>query len=332
MIRLIKNETVKMLLKKKVVLIVVILLIEISAFAYGQNDNYKKTLNSYTKNQGENYNWKPAVRQEIESLESKLSAGDLKEAEKRNLNIQLDKYKYYINENINPLTPTAAKFSVNLMQQAVMMLLPLLIILFAGDSVSGEFSSKTIKVLLTRAVPRWKILLSKYITLIIMSALVVFFEALISIIVSFITFRHLGLNEPIATGYRVISDNIDSTNIIELVEWQYLLLVASLCFISSICVATISFMVSIFAKSTAASIGIMMAALIGGSFMQFFISDWPMAKYFFSVNLNLPQYLGSSFKVVEGMNFVFSVCVLCVWTAAALCISFYTFCRRDVLV
>ena len=41
------------------------------------------------------------------------------------------------------------------------------IILLSADLVSGELGSGTIKLLLVRAVPRWKILLSKYIALII---------------------------------------------------------------------------------------------------------------------------------------------------------------------
>lgn len=332
MLKLIRNEMTKIIFKRKILLIMIILLIEIMAFAYAQSNRYHRIVSSYTKSSSGNYNWRPLIKEQITDINNKLSYKNVKESDKRIMNIQLKQYDYYLEKNINPAFLSASKFTTNLMSQTIMMLLPLLIIILAADSVSGEFSSKTIKVLLTRAVPRWKVLLSKYISLIIMSAFVVFLSALISMIVSGITFHDLGFMEPVISGYKMINGEADASNVVMIYEWQYLILVCSLSFFVSMVIASISFMVSILVKSTAASIGIMMATLIGGSLLKVFLEDWPFSKYFFAVNLDLPQYLIGQFKGVSGMNMIFSLGVLALWVLGALIVSFAVFSKKDVLV
>ena len=332
LIKLISNEIKKIMLKKKLLLVLAILLVEIIAFAYGENNTNKKTQANFTKSQSANYNWNPIIKQQIQTLNNKLNFKNLKDSDRKSIEIQIDQYNYYLKNNINPLGTSAAKFTGTLMQESATMLLPLLIIIFAGDSVSGEFSGRTIKVLLTRAVPRWKILMSKFLSIIIISAVVVVETAVISLIVSKITFHNWGFMEPLATGFKVSGGKIDASNIMEIYQWQYLLLIYSLGFFIAIVIASISFSISIFVKNTAASISIMMAALIGGSILQLFIDDWPFAKYFFSVNLRLPQYLTGSFKVVDGMNLTFSMMVLSVWAVVALIAGILVFYKQDVLV
>ncbi len=175
MIKLIENEMLKMLCKKKLLLISGILLVLISLFAYGENHSYKNTINRYTRitGQTQNYDWKSLVNQQISDLKSRLNSPYIRDNNRTSTSIQIEQLQYYLNHNMNPITPSSAKFTIKFMQQAVILFLPLLAIVLAGDNVSGEFSSKTIKVLLTKAVPRWKILLSKYIALLIMTSIVV---------------------------------------------------------------------------------------------------------------------------------------------------------------
>ena len=334
MLKLIENEVIKIVFKKKLILISGILLILIMLFAYGENYTYKNTINRFSKATGQtqNYDWKLLVKQQISDLKIRLNSPYIQESNKNSVNIQIEQLEYYINNNINPITPGAAKFTVKFMQQAVFMFLPLLIIILAGDSVSGEFSTRTIKVLLTRSVPRWKVLLSKYIALLILSTIVILETALISLIVSGIMFQHIGWNEPVATGFKVIAGKLDATNVVRVFEWQYIILIYSLGWFVANTIATISFMVSVLVRNTSTSIGIMMATLIGGSFLQFFLSDWPLVKYFFVININLPQYLTGSFQPINGMSLVFSSLVLGAWSIVAIIISFLVFNKQDVLV
>lgn len=334
MLKLIENEVLKMLCKKKLLLISGILLILISLFAYGENHSYMNTIKRFTRTTGQtqNYNWEALVNQQITDLKNRLNSPYAKDSSKNSINIQIEQLQYYLDHNMNPITPNAAKFTIKFMQQAVLLFLPLLVIVLAGDSVSGEFSAKTIKVLLTRAVPRWKILLSKYISLLIMTSIVVLEAAVIAILVSTVMFHTGGWNEPVPTGFRAIAGKLDPSNVVKVSQWQYAILVYGLGWFAAISVATISFMVSVLVRNTATSIGVMMATLIGGEFLQLFLEDWPLVKYFFVTNLNLPKYLTGSFQPIEGMSLIFSIIALYVWAMAALFVSFRVFKKQDVLV
>lgn len=316
------------------ILITVIMLILVSLFAYGQNYQYKNTMDKYLKTTEDsgNIEWQALQKQQIQDLKNRLNSPDTPEASKASINIKIQQNQYYLDNNINPITPSAVKFSVKLMEQSIFVLLPLLIILLAGDSVCGEFSAKTIKVLLTRAVPRWKILLSKYLALLILFSMVILEMALLSLLVSGFFFNNWGFYEPIATGFNSSSGTLDVSNVIKVIQLQYLILVYSLGWFVSVIVGTISFMVSVLVRNTATSIGIMMATLVGGGFLQLFLADWPIIKYFFVINLNLPQYLTGSYTPISGMSLTFSTLVLLTWGIGALIVSFVVFTKQDVLV
>ena len=334
LLKLVQNEVSNILSKKKMFLISGILIILIVLFAYGQNFQYKNSLKRYSKTTIESGtdSWKPIVKQQISDLKNRLSSQNTLSYSKNNITIQIDQYQYYLDNNINPLTPSAGKYAVTFMEQGIYMFLPLLIIILAGDSVSGEFSSKTIKILLTRAVPRWKVLLSKYLALLILFSIVILETLILSILISGFMFNSWGFSEPVATGFKSIGGKLDASNVIKLLEWQYIVLVYSLGWFVSCVVGTISFMVSVLVRNTATSIGVMMATLIGGSFLQLFLADWPAVKYFFVTNLNLPQYLTGSYQPISGMSLVFSTLVLLVWAVGALVVSFLVFTKQDVLV
>lgn len=334
MLVLIKNEVNKILLKRKMLLITTIILILVSLFAYGQNYQYKNTMNKYLKTttESENIEWQALQKQQIQDLKNRLNRPDTPEASKASINIKIQQNQYYLDNNINPITPSASKFSVKLMEQSIFVLLPLLIIILTGDSVCGEFSAKTIKILLTRAVPRWKVLLSKYLALLILFSIVILEMAMLSLVVSGFLFSNWGFYEPIATGFNSTSGTLDVSNVIKVTQLQYLILVYSLGWFVSVIVGTLSFMVSVLVRNTATSIGIMMATLIGGGFLQLFLADWPIVKFFFVINLNLPQYLTGSYTPISGMSLPFSTLVLLTWGISALIVSFVVFTKQDVLV
>jgi ABC-2 type transport system permease protein len=334
LLKLIENEVIKMLSKRKLLLITAILCVLVSLFAYGEMHAYRNTVQRFMKSSGQtqNYNWKSLANQQIADLKNNRNRPNVNENRKNSMNIQIEQLKYYLDHNINPITPSAGKFTVEFMQQAVYLFLPLLMIILSGDIVSGEFSSKTIKMLLTRAVPRWKILLSKYIAVLILSCIVILETAAMCILISTFMFHNSAWTEPIITGFKVVKGNIDTSGVVKLYQWQYAILVYSLGWFSAICIATLSFMISVLVKNTATSIGIIMASLIGGQFLQFYLSDWPLVKYFFAVNLNLPQYLTGSYQPIEGMSLIFSTLVLCAWSFISLIISFKVFSKEDILV
>lgn len=333
MIHLIRNEVTKMLVTRKPYLILALLIIFIGLFAYGEQYSYEKSLERLEDISTElSFSWENLARQQIKDMERRMTSQYISEEGKRSIALEIEQLKYFIENDINPITPSAGKFAGRFVEQGILLLLPLLVIILAADIVSGEFSTRSIKVLLTRAVPRWKILLSKLIALLIMITLVMLVSAIIAVSISFIFFGRLGFDQPVITGFSMMQSGLDVRNVIEVSQFEYIILLYSLAWFVSIVIGCITFMISVLVRSTSASIGIIMTALIGGQFLQFLLSDWELVKYFFVTNMNLPNYLSGDFQFIEGMSFNFSVSVLSAWAVVSLLVSFIVFQKKDILV
>jgi ABC-2 type transport system permease protein len=113
-------------------------------------------------------------------------------------------------------------------------------------------------------------------------------------------------------------------------QWQYIVMELGLAWFVSIVVATITFMLSVLLRSTAAVMGTMLACLIAGTILSTMIASWESAKYLFMVNLQLIDYFEDAAPPIPGMSLGFSMLVLLVWGAVALIVSFVYFTRRDV--
>ena len=128
----------------------------------------------------------------------------------------------------------------------------------AIDIVSGERSDGTMKMLLTRPIRRWKILLSKYVTMLFFISLILFLVGLFAYILSGLVFGYSGWNLPVLTGF-VIDKETLNTNFVHLIpQWQYILMAYGLAWFVAIVVGTISFMVSVLIRNTPAGMGVML--------------------------------------------------------------------------
>jgi len=332
--RLIENEVIKMISKKRLLFVFAILIVLITIFAYGQNQSLARTKAQLSQRMGVTAtdDWRKLADQQIIDIKNRLDSPYMDETSKSSSRVRMEQLQYNLDNNINPLEQSSAKFTTIFMQQAIFLFLPLLIIMLSSDLVSGESSSGTIKLLLVRNVPRWKILLSKYLALMILEVLVVFFSFVLAAIISGFFFGFGGWLAPVATGFKVLAGQLDSTGVRNVPQWQYSLMVYSLAFFVAFVVGSISFMISVLVKSTAASIGIIMSTLVAGNFISFFLADWKITRYMFMVNLRLTDYLSGSFQPVEGMTMLFSVTVLLGWAIASTIISFVYFTKQDILV
>jgi len=332
--RLVENEVFKILFKRRLSVIFCILVALISAFSYGQGLRLERTKDRLSKRIGASAtdDWRRLTEQRLIEMRNRLESPYIHDEHRSETLVRMEQLKYNLDNNINPIEISSAKFTSIFMEQAIFLLLPLLIIMLASDIVSGESSAGTIKLLLARAVPRWKILLSKYLALIIMEIIVLLFSFIISIAVSALFFKYGGWTAPVATGFSLIGDKLDTSGVMNVPQYEYTLMVYSLALYVAVVVGTISFMISVLVRSTAVSIGIMMSTLIGGTFLGYFLSDWKITRYLFMVNLRLPDYLSGSFQPIAGMNMFFSVKVLAVWALLSIMVSFVYFTRKDILV
>jgi len=331
---LVKNEVFKMIGKKRLYITLGIAFVIIVAFAYGQYHSLDRTKENLSKRIGieATSDWRQVLQQQLIDIKRRMDSPYMDDDRRANLRVRAEQMQFYLDEDINPLEVSAVTFSTKFIEQSLLFLLPLLMIILSADIVSGELSGGTIKLLLVRGVSRWKILLSKYITIILLEALVMFFVLIFSIGVSGIFFGYGGWTTPVVTGFKVVAGKLVTSDIVNVPGWKYLMMTYGLAYFVAVVVGSVSFMISTLVRSTAASIGIVLSTLIGGTLLTNFLEDWKLPRYFFTANLRLTDYISGSLNPIEGMDMTFSLTVLSVWIIISIFVSFAYFTRRDILV
>lgn len=325
MISLIQNETIKMIKKKRFYVILLVLLVLVPIFAYAQMKQAEDKREKYGSD------WRREVQQAITDNQNSLGSDRVPEEWKKYRQIYIQQMKYYLDNDVNPAQPGGVSFTREFMNNASTLFIPLLIMGIGSDIVSSERTTGTVKMLLTRPVRRWKILLSKLITLLMFVSLTVLSSFVICYLISGLFFGYQGGNIPVFTGFRLHGADVDMSAVHAVPQWKYLLMQAGLIWFVGVTVAILAFMVSVLVRSTSASIVIMMAALIAGGILSNMASSWTSAKYLFMVNLGLTNYLAGTPAPIEGMNLGFSLAVLAIWAACSLVLSFLVFTKQDIL-
>ncbi len=322
MINLVYNEMMKLAGRRRFLIIAAIIVALLCMFTYAQ----AKQAETIRERLGTS-DWRSELQQQIVDLQNRLSsAGQWREQ----LQIQIQQSQYYLDHNINPSEPGAPTFMRGFIENAAELFLPLMIMIVAVDLVSSERSMGTIKLLLTRPVSRFRVLLGKYITLVLAVSLVMLIFGVLAYIIAAFMFGGKGWTAPVLTGFSVKGGELDISGVRLVTQWQYLFQLFGLAWFISLVVGTLSFMLSILMRSSAAGMGTMLACLISGAILSNMVSSWESAKYLFMVNLGLMDYVSGSAPPIEGMTLGFSLTVLLVWMAGSLIVSFGVFMKKDI--
>ncbi|MCH6264060.1 ABC transporter permease [Neobacillus citreus] len=323
--KLIQNEMLKLIAKKRLIVIAIIIGVLVMLFTYAQ---YKQ-IETQREKLGTS-DWRTILQQQIVDTTNRLSSSRISDEWKKQLQISLQQQQYYLEHDINPSEPGAPTFMRIFLENSIDLFIPLMVMVIASDLVSSEHSLGTVKLLLTRPVKRWKILLSKYITLCLAVSLIIAIAGILSYGISGLVFGYKGWGAPILTGFSVTETGLNTSEVRLLSLWKFLLMDFGLVWFVAIVVGTLSFMLSVLIRSTAAGMGVMLAALISGAILNNMVSSWKSAKFFFMVNLRLTDYMKGNAPPIEGMTLSFSLLTLLVWWAVALMVSFMVFTKRDV--
>jgi len=326
-LHLVANEITKMIRKRRFQVVLVILFALMAVFSYAEQQAASKLATQLGTT-----DWHVRLQQQITSQTNHMRSPFLSAAEKTAIQANIREEQYELDYNIDPFAPGAATFMRTFMDEGIVLLIPMLVIVIASDMVSSEVSAGTIKMLLTRGVSRARVLASKLVALFLLVGLLLSAVAVASYAVSGIFFGYKGFGLPVLMGFHTTATGyVDVSHVFTVPQWKYLIMTFGLGFFACLSIASLAFMVSTLFRSTASSMGIMMAALIGGTLLTALASSWTTAKYLPVVNLRLSGYLNGSPPAMEGMTFPFSLTVLLIWSIAAIAVSFLVFMRRDVM-
>lgn len=318
---LVQNETLKLLRRKRFMIVVGIMLAILTLVSYGQYRQLRETRNQ---------NWRAELQERIARWENRLRRGRMNETWVRSMRAEIRRLQFYLDRDINPEQPTAPLVVRTFANAAGFLLLPLLIAVLGSDIVSAENAEGTDKLLLTRPVRRWKILSSKLVTLWMFATLTLLVGALMAYAVTAPVLPARGWDMPTFNGFQIGGDAFKVDSIRQLPLWRDALIAYGLEWYALMTVASIALMLSVIFKSSAASIGTMLASLIGGTILTRVSPDWLAGKYLFVSALPLADYYTGQAPPYEGMSMLFCISLLGAWAVGALVVGYTLFVRRDV--
>ena len=200
------------------------------------------------------------------------------------------------------------------------------IIMIAGTIVSEEFNKGTIKLLLVKPYTRTQILLSKFLTVLIISAFVIVSTILIQILVGGILFGFESLFEPVVV-YNLSTNAIQEINIFAYLGIQTLTQLPII-----ILLATLAFAISTIFSNSALAITVSLLGYMGASIINQLAIAYNLTfmKYFVTMNWDLSQYLFGGLPYMEGMNLITSIIICVVYLLIMLIPTFIIFKKRNI--
>lgn len=197
-------------------------------------------------------------------------------------------------------------------------------VVIAAMSVAEEFTSGTIKLLLIRPWTRSKILLSKYISVVLFALLL---TALLLGSALFVNWLCFGLF-PSETAKMLQAEMPGQGGLPSI---SFMLQYYMYRFISLVVMITLAFMLSTVFRSSALAIGLALFLLLAMDIINtlFSLLDYKWIDYLLFTHLNLTQYIGDT-SLGDGMTLGFSLVILGVYYALFIALTWLIFNKRDV--
>jgi ABC-2 type transport system permease protein len=264
--------------------------------------------------------WRAALQQESQQWNEILKQPNLGEEDRAYYEQRIAVNDYHLEKNIRSTDGTMWD-GVN-GSAGLMIVITIFTIIIAGDSLAGEFSSGTIKLLLIRPASRVKILISKYISFLMFGMLLLLTLFIISIVVNGILYGFGYMDLPLIS-MTAEGQIVERSMVLNL--WKTYMLNG----VSTVMYVTMAFMISSAFRSSAMAIGFSIGALFAGNIVLEALQRFDWSKYLLFANTDLTQHLtGRPFQ--EGMTLSFSIGVLAAHFLVFNLISWLIFTRRDV--
>ncbi|WP_313801912.1 ABC transporter permease [Cytobacillus sp.] len=313
---LILNEWIKVIRRKATLCMIGIMILFVIGFGV-----LTKFMDSQTP-APENNNWKQTIEKQLENDRSSLEQTGANNANlKMYYERQIAIKEYQLKQEIPPQNEMHMWTFVE-DSQALITFAGLFTIIIAAGSVSSEFSWGTIKLLLIRPLSRSKILLSKYVTILLYG---LFFLTILFVLSAIVGFLLFGAPADTVTYLAFANGEVVERNMAIHLAAQYLLSSADV-----LLIATMAFMISAIFRISSLAIGLSLFLLFTGNTATMLLaSKFEWTKYLLFANTNLTVYF-DGVPPVDGMTLSFSIIVLIVYLAIFHTLAFALFNKRDI--
>lgn len=202
----------------------------------------------------------------------------------------------------------------------------IMIFMVSGSITSQEFSKGTIKLLLLKPYSRIKILLSKYIAVLINTLFSILLIYLIQLVVGSIILGSDTLNNPVLV-YNCVSDSLKIYN---LFDYSLLTILANLP--QLIILGTLTFAASTIFNNTALAVVLGLGGFMSANIILSLISGlkkW-WVKYLICFNWDFTPYIFGKAPLCEGLNFTTSFMICLITLIIMLVPTFIIFKKKDI--
>ncbi len=202
-------------------------------------------------------------------------------------------------------------------------LITIFTVVIASETVAGEFTWGTIKLLLIRPWSRSAILLSKYLSTIMFAIAFAIAAFIVTLLVNMAVFGFSSNAQDLSID---LSPGISN--------WEYVLQFYLFQFISLIIIVTFGFMMSSAFRSSGLAIGLSIAFLFAGNIITglFAMADKEWVKYVLFMHLDLTPYINGGEGPIPNhpTTLGFSLAVLAVYFIVFNLVSWTVFRKRDI--
>ena len=245
-------------------------------------------------------------------------------AQYNNLLEEANLNKYYIENNLS-LDSNNREIFLNLFSQYELFIL-IIGIVIAGSIVSEEFNRGTIKLLLVKPYKRVKILLAKFIAVMIVLVMSIVFIAICQVIIGTLVFGFEGLTIP-AIVYNFNTNTVETINI-----FAYVALIGICKLPIYVLLTTLAFACSTLFTNTALAVSIPFLGYIAAPLLNQLAIAYKIKAitYFVTPNWDLSTYLFGGTPMFQGLTMPFSIAVCAIYLAIMLILSCVVFKKRDI--
>ena len=304
MLKLIQNEWMKLWAKKSSWIMVILLALIVI---------FPAIIDSQISESDDGLTWQEREKQNIEMNEQFYE-----EYEDSFYQDQILISQYRLDNNVPPdygyTTLSYVDYGVSLM-----VVVTLFTVIIAAGIVSTEFSTGTIKMLLTRPITRAKVLTSKLITVFVYGLLLYVFTIVLSYITGVILFENAQNINLVVENGKVIEQTM-SNDIFKTAIYSFGDFIMSILF---------AFMIGSVFRSSSLAIGLTMGISFLGSMLVLFLSRYEIVKYIWITHSNLNQHLTGNF-IIDGITLPLSLTVLAIYAIIFLLVSYFVFMKRDI--
>jgi len=263
--------------------------------------------------------WQDIEQDAIQSYKETLAGEDLTEEDKAYFQEQMAISEYRL-ANDAPSQKDSSLASFMSFTSGMLTLVTLFTVITAASIVSSEFSTGTIKMLLTRPMSRAKVLTSKLLTTFLFGLLLYVVNVVVSALIGLVLFG-------MGTGVELEMVN---GQVVEKAVWSdlaYHYLLSGGDFVMS---TLFAFLIGSVFRSSSLAIGLTMFLSFTGGMIVMFLSRYDIVKYIWLTHSDLTQYEHGGGSMIADMTLPFSLTVLAIYAVVFLVISYSTFMKRDV--